>query len=121
LAEGLNLRQLEIHSLRNRKLAAVILSLTAVAALELVFVPVDGVLASPPNIPLTTCLPSQPSNSSLPRCTLTADYYRGAGSLTYCFLGEGALYLKGVYYPLTQPGASPARQIGSLFCPAMRR
>ena len=55
------------------------------------------------------------------KCYFTASYYVGAGSLTYCFLGEGALYLKGVYYPLTQPGASPARDIGNHYCPAMHR
>jgi len=93
--------------------------LAAVFALELVFVPVDKVLASPPNVSLTTCAAVGKGSSAGPQCTLTAYYYLGAGSLTYCFLGEGALYMKGVYYPLTQPGASPAREIASPYCPAM--
>ena len=99
--------------------AVVILALVLVAAL--VLVPVDPVLVSPPNVPLTTCQPAQSNNSSVPRCSFNAGYYAGGGSLTYCFLGEGALYLNGAYYPLTQPGASPARQVGNIFCPAMHR
>ena len=93
----------------------------AVVVLELVLVPVDRVLASPPNVSLTTCPAVQPKGATTPRCTFTAAYYLGGGSLTYCLLGEGALYLKGVYYPLTQPGASAARQVGNIFCPAMHR
>jgi hypothetical protein len=98
--------------------AVAVLALVFVAAL--VLVPVEPVLASPPNVPLTTCQPPK-SNSSAPQCSFAAGYYAGGGSLTYCLLGEGALYLNGVYYPLTQPGASPARQIGNIFCPAMHR
>jgi hypothetical protein len=97
---------------------ALILLLLPAVVLELVFVPVDRVLASPPNVSLSTCagLPG-----SAPTCGFTASYYVGAGSLTYCLLGEGALYLRGVYYPLTQPGASPARDIGNHYCPAMKK
>ena len=97
--------------------------LVAALALELVFVPVDRVLASPPNSPLTSCpttgpaLPGATETDAL--CGFSALYYRGAGSFTYCFLGEGALYLRGAYYPLTQPGASFAREVGNPFCPAM--
>ena len=100
---------------------AIILVLIPVAGLELVFAPVDHVLASPPDIPLTTCSPALPGSSAEPQCTFAAHYYDGAGSLTYCLLGEGALYLRGVYYPLTQPGASPAREISNAFCSAMRK
>ncbi len=100
---------------------AIVLALIPVVALELVFAPVDEVLASPPNVPLTTCSTVQLGGSAAPVCTFAARYYVGAGSLTYCFLGEGALYLRGVYYPLTQPQASPARVISNAYCPAMRR
>jgi len=105
--------------LKIRPAVAVIIVLIPVAGLELVFAPVDPVLASPPNVPLTTCSPGPPGGA--PRCSFTAPYFRGAGSLTYCFLGEGALYLRGVYYPLTQPSASPAREISNVYCPAMHR
>jgi hypothetical protein len=105
--------------LKIRPVALIIIVLIPVMALELVFAPVDRVLASPPNIPLETCTMTQVG--ATPVCKFAADYYAGGGSLTYCFLGEGALYLKGVYYPLTQPGASPARDISEAYCPAMHR
>ena len=102
-------------------IVAIILVLIPVVAFELVFVPVDRVLASPPKISLSSCSPPPSPNSGAQQCGFTANYYVRAGSLTYCFLGEGALYLRGVYYPLTQPGASPARGIGNHYCPAMHR
>ena len=101
-------------------LLAIIVVLIPVVAFELVFVPVDRVLVSPPNISLTTCSHVQPGSSTPPSCSFTANYYPGGGSLTYCFLGEGALYLRGVYYPITQPKASPAREISNRYCPALR-
>ncbi len=107
--------------MKRRLWAIIIVSLTAVCALELVFVPTVGVLASPPNASLETCSTSQSSKQGSAQCTFAANYYRGGGSLTYCFFGEGALYLRGVYYPLTQPVASPAREISNPSCPAMHR
>jgi hypothetical protein len=107
--------------LKKSLLAMIIMALIPVVALELVFVPVDRVLASPPDVSLSTCSEAQPGIPASMKCSFTASYYVGAGSLTYCFLGEGALYLKGLYYPLTQPGASPARDIGNHYCPAMHR
>jgi len=107
--------------LKIRLITAIVLVLIPVMALELVFAPVDRVLTSPPNIPLVTCSVVQTGDLSTPVCKFAAYYYAGGGSLTYCFLGEGALYLKGVYYPLTQPGASPARDIAQRYCPAMHR
>ncbi len=118
--EDLILTRPRIESLKTSLVNGVTLALIPVLALALVFLPVDRVLASPPNFSLTTCSAAQPQNSSDP-CTFAANYYAGAGSLTYCFLGEGALYLRGVYYPLTQPGASPARDVSNAFCPAMHR
>ena len=100
---------------------AVTLALGIALALALVFVPVDPVLASPPNVSLLKCSPAQPQISTDPRCVIVASYYAGGGSMSYCFLGEGGLYLRGVYYPLTRPGASPAREVSDVFCPAMRR
>jgi hypothetical protein len=105
--------------LKITRIVLLILVLIPVVGLELVFVPVDRVLASPPNISLEVC--SEVSLGSAPQCGFKASYYAGAGSLTYCLLGEGALYLRGVYYPLTQPGASPAREISNHYCPAMRK
>ena len=103
--------------------AAAIPLLIALLAFELVFVPLDRVLASPPHAPLTSCptVGPVPEGGTAPaaQCTFRAAYYLGAGSLTYCLLGEGALYLEGVYYPLTQPGASLAREVDNAFCPAM--
>lgn len=111
-----------IRSLKKSLLAPIVLLLIAGGALELVLVPLDPVVASPPNIPEPiTCPGSQIANHVSIACTFTASYYRGAGSFTYCFLGEGALFLKGAYYPLTQPGASPARELGNAYCPSMHR
>lgn len=107
--------------MKSTLVTVIVLVLIPVVGWELVFAPVDRILASPPNIPLITCSVVHPNYSTTPRCTFAANYYTGAGSLTYCFLGEGALYLRGVYYPLTQPGASPARAVGNAFCPAMHR
>lgn len=109
-----------------KKLPAIVIPLLVAAlAFELVFVPLDRVIASPPNVPLTSCAttgataPGATQPDAL--CTFRADYYLGGGSLSYCFLGVGALYLEGVYYPLTQPGASLAREVGNPLCPAMHK
>jgi hypothetical protein len=105
--------------------AVVIPLLIAALAFELAFVPIDRVLASPPNQPLTSCATAggAPPGTTVPDalCTFRAAYYLGGGSVTYCFLGEGALYLEGVYYPLTQPGASLAREVDNPYCPAMHQ
>lgn len=107
--------------MKKRVFLLIVLVLGPSLALELVFVPVDRVLASPPNVSLTSCSVVVKSGLSDPQCSMSAYYYLGAGSLTYCLVGEGALYLKGVYYPLTQPAASPGRQINNGYCPAMHQ
>ena len=106
--------------MKSRTAAAIIPVLIIAVALEFMFVPIVPVLASPPNTPLpTTCTQVTSAKVTGPYCTFTASYYRGMGSLAYCFVGEGGLYLKGGYY-FTRPETSSARQVGNAFCPAMR-
>jgi hypothetical protein len=40
---------------------------------------------------------------------------QGFGSLTFCFNGDGALYIHGSYYPLTRPTLYTT----GAFCPAL--
>jgi hypothetical protein len=80
-----------------------------------ILVPLDSVTLSAPNVPPQTGCPQlnpQPCNGSM------TVLYNGYASLTYCLLGRGALYLNGVYYPLTQPRASYGFEI-STACPSI--
>jgi len=102
---------------RRRKFVIVIIIGLVFLGIEVVTFPVISLVASPPNEQNeVTCSPGQQNG----QCTFSLRLYQGAGSLSYCFLGYGAVYLRGVYYPLTQPQASHEREISGGLCPAMR-
>lgn len=86
--------------------------------LFVVFLPLDPVRVSNPNTPNKVCPQPQPTNGTLVGCIYGAITFNGYASLSYCYLGSGALWINGTYYAMTGPRASDAFQISS-FCPTI--
>jgi len=102
-----------------RKTTWIVVAVLLAVTLSVVFLPLDRVRASDPNAPSRVVCPQpQPSNGTLVGCTYGAITSIGYASLSYCYIGSGALWIDGTYYAMTSPRASDAFQLSS-FCPAM--
>ncbi len=100
---------------RWRLIAAVVVIVLALIAVVVLFVPLFGVEATPPNfqgvVTTTTMEGNQTKTLTLIQNPPT---YNSTGSLSYCFWGYGALLQNGNYYPLT----TSHLQVTGAFCPA---
>jgi len=97
-----------------RLIAAVVVIVLALIAVVILFVPLFGVEATPPNFRgVVTTTTIQGNQTKLLTLVENPPIYNSTASLTYCFWGYGALSQNGAYYPLTTSHV----QIESAFCP----
>jgi len=102
-------------SRRWRLIAAVVVIFLALVAIVILFVPLFGVEAVPPNFQYVVTTTTIQGNQTKTLTLLSnPPFYNSTGSLSYCFWGYGALLQNGRYYPLT---TSHAQVVGA-FCPA---
>ena len=99
---------------RSRLIATVTIIVLVIAAGVILFVPLFGVEATPPNfggvVTTTTIQGNQTRTLTLSQIPPT---YNSTGSLSYCFWGYGALFQNGAYYPFTASHV----QLEGAFCP----
>jgi hypothetical protein len=94
-------------------------AVTVAVLVLVVLFPLDPVQASPPMASGYSSCPSAHPNQPQFGCVYGITAYEGMASLSYCFFGDGALYMNGAYYPLAQPMESKAQTTGGALCPAM--
>src|SRR3989442_8174218 len=91
--------------MKRRKLAILIASLgTATTVILAVFAPVVSLTADIPGSGgFSTTTTAQGNTTRTITLVGTPGYGEGLGSITFCYLGQGALLIQGTYYPLTKP------------------
>jgi hypothetical protein len=97
-----------------RLIASVVVIVMALAAVVILFVPLVGVEAVPPNFQAyvtTTAIEGNQTHTLT--LVATPQTYNSTASLSYCFWGYGALFENGTYYPLT----TSHLQVEGAFCP----
>jgi hypothetical protein len=97
-----------------------ILGLALIGTLALIgfiiFVPVVSLRADVPGSGgLFTTVTTQNDTTTKMIWAMTPEFGQGYGSITFCFFGQGALFIDGGYYPLTKA----TLQTEGAFCPAL--
>jgi len=95
-------------------IAAVVVIVLALIAAVVLFVPLFGVEATPPNFQGVVTTTTIEGNQTKTLTLLSSPpVYNSTASLSYCFWGYGALFQNGAYYTLT----ASHFQLERAFCP----
>ena len=99
---------------RWRLIATVVIIVLALTAVVILFVPLFGAEAVPPNFQYVVTTTTIQGNQTKTLTLLSnPPFYNSTASLSYCFWGYGALFQNGKYYPLT----ASHFQLEGAFCP----
>jgi len=100
--------------MRKRGIVYIITGLVALSIVVVLFVPLVGVEATPPNFqPYSTITTVEGNQTRTFTLVATPPTYNSMASISYCFWGYGALLQNGNYYPIT----TSHLQVVGAFCP----